>query len=71
MKYDNNAEMVTLRGVRNGVLSYVADVPREKIMAVEDREKKDVQDLENHNWIDEVLTNEYFKDPTRSNTPST
>ncbi len=71
MEYDNNAAMVTLRGVRNGVLSYVADVPREKIMAVEDREKKDVQDLENHNWIDEVLTNEYFKDPTRSNTPST
>jgi hypothetical protein len=62
MEYDNKVLKVTVRGVRNGVLSYIADVPREKIMAVEDREKKDVQDIDNKNWIDEVLTNEYFKD---------
>ncbi len=61
MEYDSKALMVTIRGVRNGVLSYVADVPREKILAVEVREKKDVQNLENKDWIDEVLTNEYFK----------
>lgn len=62
MEYDNKVLKVTVRGVRNGVLSYIADVPREKIMAIEDREKKDVQDIDNKNWIDEVLTNEYFKD---------
>jgi hypothetical protein len=61
MEYDNKVLKVTVRGVRNGVLSYIADVPREKIMAVEDREKKDVQDIESKGWIDEVLTNEYFK----------
>jgi tetratricopeptide (TPR) repeat protein len=61
LEYDARVLQVTIRGVRNGVLSYVADVPREKIMAVEAREKKNVQDLEDKNWIDEVLTNEYFK----------
>lgn len=61
MEYDIKAMKVTIRGVRNGVLSYVADVPREKIMAIEAREKKDVQDIEDKNWIDEVLTDEYFK----------
>lgn len=70
MEYDNKAVSVTVRGVRNGVLSYIADVPREKIMAVEVREKKDVQDLENHSWIDEVLTNEYFKEKEVNKTPS-
>ena len=61
LEYDKKVMEVTIRGVRNGVLSYIADVPREKIMAVEAREKKNVQDLENKDWIDEVLTNEYFK----------
>jgi hypothetical protein len=62
MEYDNRVLKVTLRGVRNGVLSYMADVPREKIMAIEVREKKDVQNLDDKNWIDEVLSDEYFKD---------
>ena len=61
LEYDAKVLQVTIRGVRNGVLSYVADVPREKIMAIEAREKKNVQDLEGKSWIDEVLTNEYFK----------
>lgn len=70
MEYDIKVLSVTVRGVRNGVLSYIADVSREKIMAIEEREKKDVQDLDSHNWIDEVLTNEYFKDKEVNKTPS-
>lgn len=70
MEYDIKILSVTIRGVRNGVLSYIADVPREKIMAVESREKKDVQDLDNHDWIDEVLTNEFYKDKELMKTPS-
>ncbi len=70
MEYDIKTLSVTIRGVRNGILSYVADVPREKIMAVEAREKKDVQDLEDHDWIDEVLTNEFYKDKELMKTPS-
>lgn len=61
LEYETKVLMVTIRGVRNGILSYIADVPREKIMAVEAREKKGVQELEDKHWIDEVLTNEYFK----------
>ncbi len=70
LEYDNKAVTVTVRGVRNGILSYIADVPRERILAIEAREKKDVQDLENHGWIDEVLTNEYFKEKEVTKTPS-
>jgi hypothetical protein len=70
LDYDAKVLKVTIRGVRNGVLSYVADVPREKIMAVEDREKKSVQDIESQTWIDEVLTNEYFKDKELTKGPS-
>lgn len=69
MEYDTKALLVTLRGVRNGVLSYIADVPRDKVLAVEEREKKDVQDLDNHSWIDEVLTNEYYKDQFLTKSP--
>lgn len=70
MEYDNKVSLVTLRGVRNGVLSYIADVPREKVMAVEAREGKDVQDLESHSWIDEVLTNEFYKDQSMTKSPA-
>ena len=70
LEYDMKVSMVTIRGVRNGVLSYVADVPREKIMAVEEKEKKNVQEIENKNWIDDVLTNEYFKDKELTKAPS-
>lgn len=70
MEYENKVAMVTLRGVRNGALSYIADVPREKIMAVENKEGKDVQDLDSHSWIDEVLTNEFYKDQELTKSPS-
>ena len=70
LDYDNKLLLVTIRGVRNGVLSYIADVPREKILAVEEREKKTVQELDNKSWIDEVLTNEYFKEKELNKPPS-
>ncbi len=70
LDYDNKILSVTIRGVRNGVLSYVADVPREKVMAVEEREKQNVQELENKNWIDEVLSNEYFKEKEVNRPPT-
>jgi hypothetical protein len=62
MEYDTKAGMVTLRGVRNGILSYMGDVTREKIIEVETDAGKDVKDIEDKSWIDKVLTNEYFKD---------
>jgi len=70
MEYDIKVLQVTLRGVRNGVLSYMADVPRDKVMAIEDREGKDVRDLESHSWIDEVLINEFYKDQELAKSPS-
>ena len=71
LDYDTKALMVTLRGVRNGVLSYVADVHRDKIMAIQDRENnRSLQDIEDHSWIDEVLSNEFFKDQEVMKTPS-
>jgi hypothetical protein len=62
MEYDTKALQVTVRGVRNGLLSYMADVPKEKIMQLEIESGKDVKDFEDKTWIDSVLTNEYFKD---------
>lgn len=70
LDYDNKLLLVTIRGIRNGVLSYIADVPREKILAVEEREKKTVQELDNKSWIDEVLSNEYFKEKEVNKPPS-
>ncbi len=70
LEYDAKTLSVTVRGVRGGVLSYIADVPREKVMAVQEREKKNVQDLDDKGWIDEVLTNEYFKAKEANKTPS-
>ncbi|MBI1335293.1 MAG: tetratricopeptide repeat protein [Armatimonadetes bacterium] len=70
LEYDNRSTAVTLRGVRNGVLSYEADVKRAKILEVEAREHKPVQELENHGWIDDVLENEFFKDKELMKAPS-
>lgn len=61
MEYDTKVLKVVLRGVRNGILSYVGDVTREKIIEIEAREGKDVKDMEDHNWINEVLSDEYYK----------
>ena len=41
-----------------------------KVMAVEEREKQNVQELENKNWIDEVLSNEYFKEKEVNRPPT-
>jgi hypothetical protein len=62
MEYDTKANLVTLRGVRNGILSYMGDVSREKIIETEADAGKDVKDIEDKGWIDKVLTNEYFRD---------
>ncbi|HLO99099.1 MAG TPA: tetratricopeptide repeat protein [Fimbriimonas sp.] len=61
MEYDLKVLKVTLRGVRNGILSYMGDVTREKILEIELREGKDVKELSDHGWINEALTNEYYK----------
>ena len=35
---------------------------RSVVESLTSSEKKDVQNLDDKNWIDEVLTDEYFKD---------
>jgi hypothetical protein len=61
MEYESKVAKVTLRGVRNGILMYMADVERSAILAVESENGSDVKDLSDHTWIDRVLTNEFFK----------
>jgi hypothetical protein len=60
LERDLKINSVTLRGVRDDVLAYMADVPREKILAVESQ-KGEVQGLADHDWINQVLTDEYFR----------
>lgn len=61
MEYDLSVLKVTLRGVRNGILSYMGDISREKILEIELREGKDVKELSDRGWINEALSNEYYK----------
>jgi hypothetical protein len=62
LSYHLNAISVTLRGIRNGVLMYMSDVPREKVMELEAGENGiSLLAAEDHTWIDKVLTNEYKK----------
>lgn len=70
--YHMGANMVTLRGIRNGVLMYMADVQREKVMELEGAENANsLLSLQDHGWIDKVLTNEYKKtDAVANPTPS-
>jgi hypothetical protein len=60
LEYHNKATQVTLRGVRNGILTYMGDVTRERVMEAQ-AEKGSLQDLTDHSWIDAVLQNEYFR----------
>lgn len=72
LNYHLNANSVTLRGIRNGVLMYMADVPREKVMELEAGDNSvSLTALEDRTWIDKVLTNEYKKsDIVQNPTPS-
>ncbi len=60
LEYHNKAVLVTLRGVRNGILTYMGDVTREKVMEAQ-AEKGSLKDQPDHLWIDAVLENEYFR----------
>jgi hypothetical protein len=60
LQYDVKSESVLLRGSRDGVLSYIADFPRGKMIETEAK-YGGLQLLEDHCWIDEILSNEYYK----------
>jgi hypothetical protein len=60
LEYHGKAALVTLRGVRNGILTYMGDVTREKVLLAQG-EKGSLSDLADHSWIDDVLENEYFR----------
>lgn len=60
LEYHAKATQVTLRGTRNGILTYMGDVSREKVMVAQ-AEKGSLQELSDHSWIDAVLENEYFR----------
>jgi hypothetical protein len=59
MEYQLKVRYVTIRGIRDGMLMYMADVTREKVATFEISMKKSVLGMEDHSWIDQVLTNEY------------
>lgn len=60
LEYHSKAALVTLRGVRNGILTYMADVTRLKVMEAQ-AEKGSLQGQTDYAWIDSVLENEYFR----------
>ena len=60
LEYHSKAALVTLRGVRNGILTYMGDVTRDKVMEAQG-DKGSLKDLADHSWIDAVLQNEYFR----------
>ena len=60
LEYHGKAALVTLRGVRNGILTYMGDVTREKVLLAQG-EKGSLSDLADRSWIDDVLENEYFR----------
>jgi hypothetical protein len=60
LEYHGKAALVTLRGVRNGILTYMGDVSREKVLLAQ-AEKGSLKDAVDHSWIDDVLENEYFR----------
>lgn len=60
LDYNLKATKVVLRGVRNGILSYMADVNREKVLE-QAAERGALPLCPTHEWIDDVLENEYYR----------